>query len=320
MSAALSLLPSRLLFMTVVLLASLPAFALPVYVSGFDGVRRFETPGFTGGTLISGDEFFEDARGLAILPDGDLVVSRVGFVSSPAILRYDGVTNAYEGVFAAGPELQGPGRLRVGPNGDLYVGEPDGEILRYDGATGALVDAFVVGTSVYSFEFGPDGALWLPQADRIERRDAETGALLSVFAVSEADLDLGSPLFAFTPDGSDLIAGARDLASFGEPRLLRYDVATGARTQLVDAAGFGVLATVMAFGPDGGLYLNGAEPELFFEVDPDTLVYAGTVGFVGDYTFDMHFVVPEPATAWLVLTGLFGAGVRARRARSAAVR
>ena len=83
--------------------------------------------------------------GLTFGPDGHLYVAsgneRPG---AQNILRYDGSTGVFLGVFAEGGGLSGPYGLTFGPDGNLYVSSQyTNSILRYDGTTGAFIDEFV---------------------------------------------------------------------------------------------------------------------------------------------------------------------------------
>ncbi|MCC6322013.1 MAG: hypothetical protein IT438_11330 [Phycisphaerales bacterium] len=58
------------------------------------------------------------------------------------VLRYDGTTGAFAGVFTSGgPALAQPRQLRFGPDGELWVVSfQNANVLRYDGGTGAYMD------------------------------------------------------------------------------------------------------------------------------------------------------------------------------------
>jgi DNA-binding beta-propeller fold protein YncE len=55
------------------------------------------------------------------------------------VLRYNGSTGAFMGVFASGGGLTMPIGLAFGPDGNLYVGTRSGNIIRYNGTTGAFI-------------------------------------------------------------------------------------------------------------------------------------------------------------------------------------
>ena len=113
------------------------------------------------------------------------------------VLRYDGTTGDFLGVFAQGGGLDdGPIHLAFGPDGHLYIYNPDtAEVLRYDGRTGRFLDIFVKdfpggGSPII---FGPHGDLYLGSGntDQVLRYDGTTGDFLGVFAQG-GGLDLPS--------------------------------------------------------------------------------------------------------------------------------
>ena len=82
-----------------------------------------------------------------------------------SVLRYDGVTGAFLGVFASGDGLRFPTSLVFGPDGDLFVpSQQSYQILRYDGITGGFISSFTSGgnlVEVTLLAFGPDGNLFV---------------------------------------------------------------------------------------------------------------------------------------------------------------
>ena len=71
------------------------------------------------------------ARGLVFIPDGRLLVAGQ---NNHAILGYDGGSGAYTGVFNDAANPAGPWGLRIGPNGNVFVGTTSGAIyvVEYD--------------------------------------------------------------------------------------------------------------------------------------------------------------------------------------------
>jgi hypothetical protein len=85
-------------------------------------------------------------------PDGDIYISSGDTAENSAILRYDGKTGAYKGIFASGNGLIRPYGLAFGPDGYLYVSSfKSDRILRFDGKTGQFIDEFA------SSNGSPDG-------------------------------------------------------------------------------------------------------------------------------------------------------------------
>ncbi|RJP31727.1 MAG: hypothetical protein C4547_15120 [Phycisphaerales bacterium] len=117
-------------------------------VERFDGRTGEHLGSFTRGTLPGGP------WGLAFGPDGDLFVS-VPYQSS--ILRYDGLTGDYLGVFIddrrTGPH--GATFITFGPDGDLYANGAESPVRRYNGVTGRLIGNFARCKSSGWLIFGP---------------------------------------------------------------------------------------------------------------------------------------------------------------------
>jgi hypothetical protein len=101
------------------------------------GVVRFR--GDTGervGLIVPGQ-----ASHFAFGPDGRI------YVLNTDIKRYDAITGADLGTFAtaASGELDMPGKIAFGPDGDLFVGEATTlKIKRFDGLTGAYKGVFTI--------------------------------------------------------------------------------------------------------------------------------------------------------------------------------
>lgn len=194
-------------------------------------------------------------------PQDLLVTSQL----TDSVLRYDGVTGAFLGLFVTPGSggLDSPRGTLFGPDGNLYVSMgtlpngadlPQSRVIRYDGATGALIGDFTANfpNGINELALGPDGELYgtLPNADRVIRCDGTTGDC-DDFVLPGSPLDAPIGL-AFGPDG-DLY-----VASFFTRQVLRYDGTTGAF--------IGVCATLpiiapgrpggIAFGPDGNLYVG----------------------------------------------------------------
>jgi hypothetical protein len=165
------------------------------------------------------------------------------------VLRYDGVTGAFEGVFASGGGLNGPNGLAFGTGGDLFVaGFFNDAVLRYDGVTGAFEGVFASGGGLFrpvGLTFGPDGDLFVVSrgTDQILRYDGMTGAFEGIFA-SGPRAPFG---LEFGTDGDLFVT--YDVTN----QILRYDGVTGAFE--------GVFAAVpdplgLTFGPGGDVFVS----------------------------------------------------------------
>ncbi|PSF37882.1 PEP-CTERM sorting domain-containing protein [Aphanothece hegewaldii CCALA 016] len=120
-----------------------------------------QTGAFLGDFITSGQGGLKAPDNLLYGPDGDLYVSSGDTVANSAILRYDGLTGAFKGVFASGGGLTRPYGSVFGPDGYLYVSSfLSDEILRYDGTTGAFVDVFASGNGLSGGVNGPNGLLF----------------------------------------------------------------------------------------------------------------------------------------------------------------
>lgn len=188
----------------------------------------------------------------------DLLVSSS---NSNEVLRYDGTTGAFLGVFASAGNLDAPNGLAVGPDGNVYVsGGKSDNVLCYDGQSGALIGEFVSPQSggldfPHGLTFGPDDHLYVAGAgsDAVLRYNGVTGASMGVFASSP---ELSRPAdLVFGPDGH-LYVGSRDNAS-----ILRYDGLKGDFMDTFVPSGSGGLNSVLGlvFGPDDNLYVTSSD-------------------------------------------------------------
>ena len=123
-------------------------------------VERYD--GNTGaylGVFAALDENTE-MRALVFGPDGDLYVTEG---HSSDILRFNGQTGQFEGVFAHGAgHLTLADGLGFGPDGYLYVsGFGSNNVVRFDGTTGAFVDVFTAGGALD----GPTHFVFVPEPD-----------------------------------------------------------------------------------------------------------------------------------------------------------
>jgi hypothetical protein len=74
-------------------------------------------------------------------PDGSLYVYSCG---TGKVLRYNGTTGAFMGVFADVGPYHEQNSMAFGPDGNLYVSQYEGDsVKRFDGTTGAYIDDFV---------------------------------------------------------------------------------------------------------------------------------------------------------------------------------
>jgi sugar lactone lactonase YvrE len=201
-------------------------------ISRFDGQTGAFIDDF--GEANNADSGLTFPNGVIFGPDGDLFVSSAGHgmtsSTSPmgAILRFDGSTGAFEGVFGEAnftdSTLRVPIGLVFGPDGDLYVASAGGlpghidpdfsAILRYDGTTGAFKGTFGDADRANSglvrpqaLVFGPDGNLYVSSThtDEVLKYNGTTGAFLGVFGeANNADSGLTGPVALLFGPGGDL--------------------------------------------------------------------------------------------------------------------
>ena len=224
---------------------------------------------------------------------GDLLVtSRF----SDAVLRYDGATGAFLGVFADGGGLDNPVGLTYGPDGDLYVASAvTNSVLRYDGVTGDFVAALPGVDDPRNVSFGPDGALYAASAgsNRILRWNASDG----VFEAFASGGGLSGPTsFTFGPDG-DLY-----VVSVLTDRIKRYDGTSGAF--------LGNFVTThlngphdLVFAPDGELYVTNAGGIRIRRFDAETGVFLGNFTTDSALSFALGFVFDRAGFVYVANQG-----------------
>lgn len=119
--------------------------------------------------IPAGSGGLTDPDDLTFGPDGNLYVSS-GSNTGGQILRYDGKTGAFLGIFAQSASLKRPYGNAFGPDGNLYVASfRSDEILKFDGKTGAFISVFASGNGTAAgllngpndLLFGPDGKLYV---------------------------------------------------------------------------------------------------------------------------------------------------------------
>lgn len=236
-----------------------------LYVSSrSDEVLRYELE--TGkflGVFASGNGLVDPA-GIAFGPPGpapDLFVSS-GLTDEGQggqILRFDGLTGAFEGVVdptnAAG--LVDPEGLAFGPDGKLYVDDtPEapatGRVVRYDTQANAFDGVFVDGAASNLVDptdlvFGPGGELFVSSAETSEvKRYSSTGVFLGNFVIAGSGGLTEAEGMAFGPNGNLFVA-----SEMGDA-VLEFNGTTGAFIgEFVVARNNGGLSepTFIVFGP-----------------------------------------------------------------------
>ena len=229
--------------------------------------------------IPAGSGGLTDPDDLTFGPDGNLYASS-GSNTGGQILRYDGKTGAFLGVFAQSASLKRPYGNAFGPDGNLYVASfRSDEILKYDGKTGAFMSVFASGNGTAAgllngpndLLFAPDGKLYVTTqgsvADKLGgisykfdsqvlRYDLTTRAG-EVFAGAPTPTPNGGGYVSLLglANGLDGLLYTTDFAG----GIRSYDRTTKALKQTLDTGKLfgGTIATTvgnLTFGSDGALY------------------------------------------------------------------
>lgn len=211
-----------------------------LYVNSFNGNEVLRYDGTTGAFLGGFGDVNELGSGLdnptysTFGPDGNFYVSSSSIRNadkSGEVLRFNGTTGEFLGIFASGGGLDDPEGVAFGADGNFYVSSVfSNQVLRYDGSTGNLIDVFASEALAQpiGLTFGLDGNLYVSNSSFLEenrngevlRFDGKTGAFVGVFASGGG---LNSPAgLTFGPDGNLYVT------SFATNEVLRYDGITGA--------------------------------------------------------------------------------------------
>jgi sugar lactone lactonase YvrE len=214
-------------------------------------------------TVISSGGQFIDPYGVALAPDGSLIVAdRGSFGGAGTIFRVDPTTGV-QTVITSGGYLFDPSGVAFAPNGDILVADFVGrDIVRVDPATGQqsivaqgglFVGPFGITTTsdgtIFVADFGP-----FPGASgAVFRVDPATGAQTLISAGGQF-VDPSGILVA--PDGSLIVSDSN--AIDGRGAIFRVDPQTGAQT-VIAQDGYFQEPVGEAFAPDGSLIVADAD-------------------------------------------------------------
>jgi hypothetical protein len=194
------------------------------------------------------------------------------------VLRYDGTTGAYLGVFASGSMLDGPQGIEVGPDGNVYVASEYSNNVTKWAPDGTYLGEFIApGTGglmgEMDLEFGPDGNLYVmghltSEPEVAWKFDGVTGAYLGRYGSA------GGPMH--THGMSFGAAGELYLMRLDAAAVSLYAPVTGTYLGdvVVDPGGFPTGLDVL-YGPDGMLYVSSGFAGNVRRYDPSTGSYLG---------------------------------------------
>ena len=210
------------------------------------------------------------------------------------ILRYDDEGNFLGTIVEAGSgPLDGPSAVEIGPDGLLYVASFNNDaIFRYSYPCGAFLGNFAIGGNlqeVRDLTFGPDGQLWVADANEIKRFDAATGQFLGVIVFINSINDDFQKM-RFEPTSNDLFVSFQGFfgASFSTIARLSFDFDPEVFIEEVYQIDFGGGTEAFAFGP--GL---GAEGDLFISSSASDGSIERYDLLSGDFLQTFSFIAPD---------------------------
>jgi MYXO-CTERM domain-containing protein len=279
-------------------------------ILGYDTSLKYDTDHGNPVITIS-DSHLSLPQGIVFAPNGDLLVANY---NTSEILRFDGVTHAYDGVFASTASRGRPLDMAMGPDGDLYVVEnPNnggGDISRYNATTGALIET-LPGTlsSPQAIAFDSHGLLYVTDHndDTVKRYD---GTSFTTFA------NVGFPAgVGFLADGTVLIG------SISTNAIEEFNPLTGSYLGNFNATG---AVGAMGTSPEGNLYVvnggDGSIQEFASENPASQSTFVGNLvgGLKGPAYFTFQpgdTMTPEPSAMMLAATALPALGLFVLRRR-----
>ena len=156
-------------------------------------------------------------------PDGDFYASSQAL---DAIVKFDGTTGQYLGIFAQHGTLSNPVGILFDGNGDLWtcnVASPYGYVLKFDGQTGEYIALLANLSHTFDMAWGLDGNAYVTDGGYVTRLDGETGASMGRFITTRVFTGWGATI-AIGPNGNIYVT-SRNEDQYGVIR--EYDGVTG---------------------------------------------------------------------------------------------
>ncbi len=176
--------------------------------------------------VFASTEEFDKPHDLLFGPNGHLYVSEW---RTDEVLRFNGTTGAFLGIFTSGASMRSPSDIAFGPDGNLLVLNNSDNVLRFSGATGVYMDIFAThedidksGVVPSGLAFGPDNNLYVASevVDQVFRFNGVTGAFMDIFTKGDR-IDILNTI-VFGPNGS-LYVG-----DWGSDAVIRFNGTAGA--------------------------------------------------------------------------------------------
>jgi outer membrane protein assembly factor BamB len=239
----------------------------------------------------------------ASFPNGRLL--RIDYFSGTVLATFNGGT---------GSNIIGDGFTGVAvrpTNGQVFITDGLGSnvITRFDPISGAILGSLgapTSSTSLDGLEFvGNELYARAVAQSRIYRIDADSGALLGLLPNGFPTADQGGLTIAFGALYSDGFAGNRTIA--------RRDLTTGA---LLSEFPTPNNETIRGLAFDGSSLFAASSTGVIYRLDPTTgsVLDSRNIGITLD-GLGALIPIPEPSSAWLVLTSVLAVFARRRRFR-----